>query len=81
MCTCLHFEKNLIKNLLPKSHFSETLIMSAGFFPINTPIQILAWRSVLHTFPPQSCTTSESLSLGGSLLGDINRGGMLDKKS
>lgn len=67
-------------SVLPNTHFSDKHFISWYFFPGFSPIQIFAWRKVLHIFPPDSCISSISFLQGGWLVGDTNITGWFEKR-
>lgn len=69
-CTVRH-----VGDVLPKIHCSDRHLVPSGFLPLYSPMQMLAWRTLLHTAPPHSWMSSVRLWQGGWDSDDTNMSG------
>lgn len=70
-----------IGDILPKTHCSDRHLVSSGFLPLYSPMQMPAWRMLLHTVPPHSWTSSVRLWQGGWDSEDTNMSGCSRNRS
>lgn len=83
---CFTVNIDVVKNkskitILPNTHCSDRTLLPSGLLPLNFPMQIPAWRTLLQTVPPQSWISSTRLWVGGWECWDTNIGGWFWNRS